>query len=201
MGASAAPAIPNLLVLLKTRIPGEKLDRDEILRVFGSIGPLAIRPLLELLEHEEVFVRTGAMKALGLMGCRACSVVPQLIDKLRTGCPSERIVAIEALGDIGPSAASAAVPILRAVLKDRDLAVRFWAIVALDKMKEQAESAISDLCKIIKESSQSQVIKWQALLALKSIGPAAAAQALDGADAHLQALVADYCETWSESFV
>lgn len=202
MGAEAAPAIPNLVVLLKTRIPGEDLNRNEVLQAFAGIGPLAIQPLLELLEHEEVFVRTGAMKALGLMGCRACSVVPQLIDKLRTGCPSERIVAIGALGNIGPSAAPAAVPALRAVIQDRDLAVRCRAIEALEEMKKQAESAIPDLCEAIKEPSLSTVIKWRALWTLKCIGPAAApalAQALDGADAHLRAVAAEYFAKWSKS--
>ena len=202
MGPAAAPAIPNLVVLLKTRVSGEDWNGNGVLQALASIGPLAIRPLLELLEHEEVFVRTGAMKALGLMGCRACSVVPRLIDKLRTGCPAERIVAVAALGNIGPSAAPAAVPVLRAVIKDRDLAVRCRAIEALEEMKEQAESAIPDLCEAIKEPSLSTVIKWRALWALKCIGPSAApalARALDGADAHLRAIAAEYFARWCTS--
>jgi HEAT repeat protein len=195
MGAAAAPAIPNLIVLLKTRSPGEDLDRHNVQQALASIGPLAIQPLLELLEHEEVFVRTGAMKTLGLMGRQACFVVPRLIDKLSRGCPSERIVAIQALGNIGPCAAAATVPVLRAVIQDRDLAVRCNAIDALGKMKEQAKSAIPDLCNAIKEASLSTIIKWRAISALKCIGPVAApalTEALDIADAPLQAIAADH---------
>jgi hypothetical protein len=40
------PAIPNLIILLKTRISGEDIDRNEVLMAFASIGPLAIQPLL-----------------------------------------------------------------------------------------------------------------------------------------------------------
>jgi HEAT repeat protein len=195
MGAAAAPAIPNLTILLKTRSPDEESDRHTVMQAFASIGPSAIQPLLELLEHEEVFVRTGAMKTLGLMGCPACSVVPRLIGKLSTSCPSERIVATEALGNIGSCAAASIVPALRAVIQDRDLAVRCNAIDAIGKMKEQAESAIPDLCNAIREPSLSTLIKLRAMWALKCIGPVAAPAliaALDSSDAPFRAVASEY---------
>ena len=125
-------------------------------------------------------------------------MVPRLVEKLNTGSVLERVAAAEALGNIGPAGASLAVPALKAVVKDRDLAIRLAAIDALGKMKEKAESAIPDLCNILDEAVATQ-IKWRVLLALKNIGVAAVPtllQSLRNADERVRMSAAGDFRIW-----
>jgi HEAT repeat protein len=129
IGPEAAPAIPSLIALLRAAEPGNHELRRHLTEALASIGPEAVQPLLQLLDHPEVIVRTRAMRSLGLMATLGYEVagVPRLAEKLATGFPPERIVAAEALGKIG----SSATPALRKAVNDRDLAVRREAIRAL----------------------------------------------------------------------
>ena len=185
----AAQAIPSMIALLKTRTSNLGYYVPAAL---ACAGPKAIQPLAELLDHKETFIRARAIKTIGLIGAPAVNMVPRLVEKLNTGCVLERVAAAEALGNIGTAGASLAVPALKAVVKDRDIAVRREAIDALGKMKEKAESAIPDLCNILDEAVATQ-IKWRVLLALKSIGVAAVPtllQSLRNADEQVRMLAA-----------
>jgi HEAT repeat protein len=187
--AEATQAVPHLIDLLKTRNGNLGCYVPAAL---ASAGSKAIPPLAKLMEHEEIFVRARAIKTIGLIGGPASSMVPRLIQKLNTGSILERVAAAGALGNIGPTGASVAVPALKAAVRDRDIALRCAAIEALGKLKGQAESAISDLCDFLNESLARQ-IKWRALTALKNIGVAGVPrllQALKNADEEVRRFAA-----------
>ena len=166
--AESTEAIPYLVDLLKERKgPGYYAPR-----ALAAAGSEAISPIVELLEHRDAFVRARAIKTIGLMGGQAVSMVPTLVAKLSTGSVSERVAAAGALGNIGPAGAAQAVPALRTVVKDRDLAIRREAIEALGELKEHAEPAIRELCEILKERPAMR-ITWRIVRTLRSVGEAA----------------------------
>ena len=161
-----------------------------VLKWLAAAGSKAIPPLVELLKHKDSFVRARAIETVGLMGYQAANMVPRLVEKLNTGAVLERVAAAEALGNIGPAGASLAVPALRAVVKDRDLAIRLEAIKALGKMMEKAEPAIPELCNILNEAVATQ-IKWRVLTVFTNIGVTAVPQlvrSLGNADGWVRAL-------------
>ena len=187
--AEATQAIPYLVDLLKIR----KSDVGYYVpAVLAGAGSKALPALTKLMEHEQAFVRARAIKTIGLIGCPAVCMLPRLIEKLNTGSVLERVAAAGALGNIGPSGAGVAVPALKALIKDRDIAIRLEAIDALGKLKGDAKSAIPNLCGLLNEPLAMQ-IKWRALRTLSNIGVAAVPtllQSLRNSDEQVRALAA-----------
>lgn len=134
LGPGAAAAVPGFMALLSTRDLRDHLLRRFVPKALARIGPMAIPPLVQLMEHREAYVRIRAMKALGETGGRAVSAAPQLVERLTKGNPVERMVAARALGEIGPVAASLALPALKALIEDRDLAIRNATVAAIGRM-------------------------------------------------------------------
>ena len=123
----ARPALHHLIRLLKSPDLNPCV-RYGVQRCLAGIGRDAIQPLLDLLADDAAYVRTRAIRTLGLMTTQARLVVPPLLKIVEMGTPPERVLAIEALGNIGP-AATPAVPLLSQSLRDQDLAVRRRGIV------------------------------------------------------------------------
>ena len=169
LGHAAKPALPNLVRLLKNPRLKDSVLRYAVQRCLAMIGPEAVQPLQDLLDDDEVHVRTRAIRTLGLMGAHAKPAVPTLMTIANTGTPPERVLAIEALGRIGPEPASA-LPVLRRLLRDKDLAVRTEAIHSLRAMKQEAEPAIEELAAVLDERSLSVHVKYRAIWVLKEIG-------------------------------
>jgi HEAT repeat protein len=169
IGPEASETTNRLISLLKLHVSGDWELRHYVPGALASIGSKAIGPLLGLLKHRDLFVQTRAIRTLGMMGPKAESVVPRLIEKLKAGDTAERIAAAEALGSIGPAAHSA-IPVLRSKLKDRDLAILRVAIVALEKMKAAARVAVPDLAALLNEPMLGMQMKWAAMGALGAIG-------------------------------
>jgi len=96
----------------------------------GSLGEIALEPLLKLLAYHKMHVRIGAIEALSEI--KSPRSVDPLIHTLTTDEDHEvRWVAALALGEIGDKSA---IPSLLASLKDKDRYVRYGSAKALEKM-------------------------------------------------------------------
>jgi HEAT repeat protein len=85
--------------------------------------------------------------------------VPQLTIALKDRNSSVRAQVAEALGQIGPSAASA-IPQLTLRLKDSDPLVRRKTVLALGQMGAAAKSAIPSLVPLLKDPNLKNDVKY-----------------------------------------
>jgi HEAT repeat protein len=137
-----------------------------------SLGELAFRPVLGLLDHESVDVRVRAIDVLGrLRNHGACDhLIRGLTDKVIW----VRVVSTQALGEIGDSRAATA---LIDALRDRDPVVRAMAAEALGKLHDFA--ATMPLLGLLND--ESDLVRINALRALGRIGNPAAVPFLEQA--------------------
>ncbi|HEV3115723.1 MAG TPA: HEAT repeat domain-containing protein [Gemmataceae bacterium] len=94
----------------------------------GELGPIG-----KLLRDPELQTRTMAARAIGAVGEKAKSQVPELIDALSDLEPQMVVLTIQALGNIGP-AASNSYNALKRLEQNPDPAVRDAVRVALEKI-------------------------------------------------------------------
>src|SRR5262245_64120299 len=82
------------------------------------------------LKDRDMYERCAATYALRMLGPKAKTAVPALIEVLKDKESDVRRDAVLALQHIGP-AAKAAIPALTERMKDDNKYVRFWSVVAL----------------------------------------------------------------------
>jgi HEAT repeat protein len=132
-GAAAAPAVPELIAIVKNSELGPTTHWEAI-RTLGKIGPPAheATPTLvgALKDHEED-VREHAAESLGEIG--ATSAVPDLIAALQDESPRVRRDAVRSLGQLG-AAAKPAIGAIEKLLKDKAEPVQEAAKTALRRI-------------------------------------------------------------------
>jgi HEAT repeat protein len=99
--------------------------------------------------------------------------VAPLIEALAHEQPDVRAAVANALGYIGPAAAGKSLPDLVKLLKDDDHDVRYCAVRALDMFNQNAAPAIPDLIELMHDSSQRELARQWAIMALVDMHPAA----------------------------
>ena len=136
LGPDADEAVPTLMADLQGTNTGRAVLSAEILGHLGDKGRVALPQLEELLQHQNVRVRVRAAGAIWKLDGRTNDVLPILLAALQDESINRgaaRRFAAEALGDMGP-AAKDAVPLLQAMLNDRQSGLPQAASEALDKI-------------------------------------------------------------------
>jgi HEAT repeat protein len=175
IGKPAEPALPNLLEGLRDPDATFRMSAHHAL-VF--LGPGAVPYLVRALADPSERVWYSAVLALGKIGPAARSAVPALVDALKGGNTSLRILALNALVRIDPGHQAVGerleeiVPVLIEALKHEEAAIRNWACVCLGKLGKGAKAAIPALAKIVQDKETT--IRVLAIVALGEIGGGAA---------------------------
>jgi HEAT repeat protein len=143
LGSMGRPAMPSEQKLLEDALKHcANNDFDIPVRIWSVVGVLAINDaapdqglaaIAQFLKNKELVIRTHAARALGTIGPRAKSRVPDLVDMLSDKQPEGRLAAIWALAHIGEGA-QMALPALKefAERKDQDETLRQAAKEAID---------------------------------------------------------------------
>lgn len=136
--------VPQILETLKTL--GNR-DGSDLTLAISSIQPPvteAVPVLIALIDGRNEYTQRGAVYALGRMGTASISAVPRLIECLQSHRDADtREKAAEALGKIGPSAASSTVPaLIKATRDDKWPKVRRASLSALGEIGPAAREAI-----------------------------------------------------------
>ncbi|HEV3078392.1 MAG TPA: HEAT repeat domain-containing protein [Gemmataceae bacterium] len=113
------------VALMRIQRPDDPKTQKYIDKELGPIG--------KLLRDPELQTRTMAARAIGFVGEKAKSQVPELIDALSDLEPQMVVLTIQALGNIGP-AASNAYNALKRLEQNPDPAIRDAVRVALEKI-------------------------------------------------------------------
>jgi len=129
LGKSANPrAVAPLVALLGDT---DRDTREHAVRALGSLGAVAVEPLIQALADPDWHVRTGAAVALRIIGDPRA--IEPLIRSLSDGNRFVRRDAVKSLGRIGdPRAVD---PLIRA-LQDQDSGVRARAATALGRLAD-----------------------------------------------------------------
>ncbi|MFJ3764091.1 PBS lyase [Streptomyces sp. NPDC090082] len=169
-----AQALPEVLRVLRGA-PAHRRDwvREAALRTLTAFGPAAreaVPDLRRLLAAESAAVATAAARALWAAEGDRGDVLPALERWLRPGASgTDWCAAAQALGEIGPAAASAA-PALLPGLASRDLWVRVRGAAALWRVSGDASAALPVLLAAWEENRHARVDIAECLA---EMGPAA----------------------------
>ncbi|MFD8208313.1 HEAT repeat domain-containing protein [Streptomyces sp. NPDC059695] len=169
-----AQALPEVLRVLRGA-PAHRRDwvREAALRTLTAFGPAAreaVPDLRRLLAAESAAVATAAARALWAAEGDRGDVLPALERWLRPGAAAtDWAAAAQALGEIGPAAASAA-PALLPGLASRDLWVRVRGAAALWRVSGDASTALPVLLAAWEENRHARVDIAECLA---EMGPAA----------------------------
>ncbi len=148
LGPDAAPAVPNLVELLKTDDPALKA---EVLQILGGIGPQAepaVAAASTALEDPDRHVVLTASYCLGKIGPPAKAGIPGLRKLLASEDKVMRLSSTWALLQIGPKTEAlveSALPVLTDSLASPLDFVQYEAAVALGDLDPSAEPAVSAL--------------------------------------------------------
>lgn len=158
-GVQAAPAIPELAVLLTNKsIP-------ESAFALAALGPESSPILVDALKHPNKEIRRAAAHGLGKLGTNAIDCVMPLLGLTNDEDWSVRAISVWALGEMGPSPSTIQAFIAR--LQDTNVVVRKFSAEALGKLGGASTSAIPALEKT-KQDSYAYVSN-QAVLSLEII--------------------------------
>jgi HEAT repeat protein len=142
--------------------------REDAARALGQLGPFAksaAPALQEASASESLGIRVEAATALWLVTGKPEAAVAVLIEKLEdltVGCK-----AAEALVEIGPPAAEAAVPAITKLLESEDAVSRLCAAEALGRIGPAAKSAVPALTGRLEDADED--VRGAAAQALKQI--------------------------------
>jgi len=133
-GEAASEAVPGLIVAADD--PDYSVSSAAI-GALGEIGdPRGLPVLIEALNGNDAFVRSGAAEAIGKMGADAAQAVPDLVNAIDAEDYNVGYSAIEALGQLGPVAKDA-VPALITKLESGDDRFSYWVGQALESITGQ----------------------------------------------------------------
>ena len=197
LNSKAVPALasPALVKLLEAKEPDVRVAAAETLACIGpDAAAIAVTPLINRLQDENITVRSRVVATLGAIGPAANAAIIPLTKRLqdedelvrtwassaieeiqRVGTPSlEQITSREGLST--PEAVEKTpVKILINRLEDKDQNVRLKAIKVLGSMGSTAKLATSSLIKALKDKNEKWEIRLNAFAALGKIGDAAQA--------------------------
>ncbi|MEA5447431.1 HEAT repeat domain-containing protein [Leptolyngbya sp. CCNP1308] len=198
MGVNAQEAIPRL-VTLSSNAGEEHNVRSKAIEALGYIGGdeqnRVIPALLTIAKDEnndEIFIRSGAIKAIGNVGADANQAVPDLlkIAEDENSGNTIRNTAIEALGNIKADA-ERVIPSLISLAKGKDNSdptnseeemrksmregIRATAVSSIGKFGQDAGHAVRPLIELLNDKSESEYFAEKIIDSLIEIGPAAKA--------------------------
>jgi HEAT repeat protein len=168
--------LPDLIRLLRSRTPGDRLRAAKDLGRLGWLAREALPTLVGALRDEDARVREASAHAVGQMGPDALTA---LVGMLGHEDKDVRRHAVWALGKLGPLARSA-LGELCGTLKDADPRTASGAAQALGNMGADGADAIGALTEAMRGTNI--VLCRLAAKALSQIGPPALATLI----AHLQ---------------
>ncbi|MER8231713.1 PBS lyase [Streptomyces sp. NPDC094049] len=167
-------AVPEVLRVL-CGAPENRRDwvREAALRTLAAFGPAAreaVPDIRRLLDADSATVATAAARALWAAEGDLAEALPAVERWLRPGATgADRCAAAQALGEIGPAAASSAA-FLRPGLASRDLWVRVRCAAALWRVSGDATEALPVLLAAWEENRHTRVDVAECLA---EMGPAA----------------------------
>jgi HEAT repeat protein len=170
LGAAATPALPDLIGQMDNN---DYSPVEAISRIAAQAGAAALPALTNGLKSSSAFVRARIAELLPTLGEAFSPSVPALRQRL-TDAPSVRLHVASALwrftGDTNEP-----LPVLAALLSDRDPQIAAGAASALGEMGLQAQAAVPALTTALRNNDWA--VRATAARALGVIGPAAASAA------------------------
>jgi HEAT repeat protein len=155
IGPKASPAVPDLLVVLRTDVPqvassaAWALGNIQAPQRHGQLRNQDVIPaLIEALDHPDGEVRRYAAYAISLIGPAALSAVPKLSQKLTD--QHMAYMAARALGEMGPAARSS-IPAMTALLSSSHAGERAEAAVALSRLGPLPAETVSAIEKLLND--------------------------------------------------
>ncbi len=143
IGSKAAPAIPELTLLLQHAKPALRLMASWTLQ---KVGVAALPKLRQLLHNPKPFVKIIAAETIGLLGPAAASVAPSLVDTLLDKSWHVRREAAWALYRMGPAIGAhipmGMIPVLINTLQDKQWSVRYGVAHTLGWMGPRSRMVI-----------------------------------------------------------
>lgn len=133
MGVRAIPALIEKLGASSSRVRHKAVD------ALGKLGPAAVEPLTRALADASPRRRLGAALALGEIAEGAATAAEPLTDLVADPAGDEevRYAAIWALGQVGPAAAEALIPLIEVLRSGSDFG-RILAAEALGRLGDRA---------------------------------------------------------------
>jgi HEAT repeat protein len=128
--------------LLEDLRSNDKLTRVNAIRSLGQNrtgAGTAVPDLIRLLDDPDTEIASLSLRALALIGPNMV-LKPKIIERLRDPCPAMRRMAAFAIGGMG-TAGLDAIPLLASLLKDEDVGVQMYALLALSKLSSESEWA------------------------------------------------------------
>ena len=160
IGPRAKDAVPTLEKFLND---SDKSFCWTVKQALKKIKHVTVEGLIDCLNDKNTITRSKAAIALGKMGDKAASAIPELIVCLNDQSATVRKNAAFALTKIGEPA----LPALMEALKSDHYKIRKNAAFSLGEMGNIAEKALPDLAKLLNDKSSS--VRWCADAALKKI--------------------------------
>lgn len=153
-------AIPPLL----TSVLG---DHQQVkLMSIGILGeirnPISIPTLIQLLQNNDEKIRCSTIRALGKIGKQSVTAIPSLKDLLGNDSLFVKREVLEALGNI--NAPSALEALTKALDVEHNSQLRYTAVEAIAKFKNEAISAIPALVLLLNEEKQVSSLVGETLI-------------------------------------
>jgi len=113
---------------------------------------IVLNPLIEVAtSQDDVYIRAGAVNAIGIMGSQAQEALPTLIKALDDKEQFLREKLITAIFQVSPDG-QVAIPVFTKLLKDNDRDISIQAARYLGEYGDKAEKALPDIIELYKNS-------------------------------------------------
>lgn len=165
LGVSARESVPLLMAATRDQDPAV---REAAAQAVGLMGITFLPQIVQLLHHEDKYVRRHAVWAIGKQGAVARSAVPALCEALRDVDPRTASGAAQSLGSMGEDAADA-VPALIDAMRGTNIVLCRLAAKALSQVGTPALGAL-----VANLRHRDPFVRGEAALALGWIGAGAA---------------------------
>jgi HEAT repeat protein len=167
-------AWPALLKALKDPAAEVRSAAAYSLGRIGADAKADVPALTGALEDKEADVREAAGIALGDVGPAAKAATPALVRALKDRQGTVALAAAQALQRLDPDAfVRSALPVLIAIIRDKDSEVRDKAVFALGKLGPPEKAAVPPLCELLVDGDP--YVRRAAARGLSAIGPEAKA--------------------------
>lgn len=144
-GEAAKPAVPDLVTLLRRRLPGGTVGALAAVIKLGPIASDAVPAVIETLKETQDYpIVNGCLNALAAIGPAAKPALPQLIEILKGDDANLRSRALSVLAKLGPSA-EPALPQLILILRGGNQECRGLVCEILCNCPTVAGKALPDL--------------------------------------------------------
>ena len=160
--------LEQLLSNLKDEHPHVRARTADAIGLIG-IEPVVCGPqLMQLLNTRDDLGLCSAVKALGSFGKHALPAQPKILTFFKHGKGPLRIFCIQTLARLGNKESFEA---LTEAVNDLDFSVRSGAICGLGQFPEEVSQSLPILLRVLETGSS--IEKWNALNALRNLGPLA----------------------------